>query len=618
MIQRRIWLLMTALASLGGCREGTPAVDATPSAGALYAPQGIAATSRYLVVASSGFHFVDGKSDWAPGSVAVIERATRRVVGRVSTSALNPQRVAARGDVAYIVCGGTVKMTDGLATPGSDGALDILDLSAGVPAEMTNSVPLPRSAADPRVGGYGSIALSPDGATAYLGSATRGDLFVVDLASRRVVRGADAPLELFPTPVGKNGLTSVGLIGDRLAVLDFNSDQLCLSSDLANQLTQRTCGSVGVQAEMLEGPLDLAAAPDGRLLVLMSIANALYRVDVSKTPFAIEHAFAKTGLSNNRVVVRGEHAYIVNSLSNNLQRVALASGATDLPFAVLPVKSNPFDLVITDEPEGAIAWVTLQGAHRVARIDLATGAVLSLLPEGAMDDSGRERGVRDSGPADEARACPEAGSPPVVGIGAVVQLTIGDSGGSGKEKLPGIIQGGPSGGGSSSTDDVLSLGKGGEIVVDFGDYDIVDGPGPDFIVFENPFLISPYNPFAEPAIVGVSATDSASSSFVDFPCDLSVTQGDPAKQLWPYPASAAAPSTPGCAGVRPVLANVQQCVSASDPAVAGGDAFDLATVGLKQARLLRLRDAKLSTVGGTGTAGFDLDAVVLIHYKKRR
>jgi hypothetical protein len=516
--------------------------------------------------------------------------------------------------VAYIVCGGTVQMTGGLATPASDGALDILDLGAGVPAAMTASVPLPRRAADPRVGGYGSIALSPDGTTAFLGSATRGDLFVVDLVARRAVRGADAPLTLFPTPEGKNGLTAAAMIGDRLAAIDFNSDQLCLSSDLAHQLAQRTCGSVGVQQEMLEGPIDVTAAPDGRLLVLMSIANALYRVDASTTPFAIEHAFAKTGLSNNRVVVRGEHAYVVNSLSNNLQRVALASGASDLPFAVLPVKSNPFDLVITDEAEGAVAWVTLQGSHQVARISLASGAVLSLLPEAPASDGGaRERGVRDSGPPD-ARACPEAGLPPVVGIGAVVQLTIGDSGGSGKDKLPGIIQGGPGGG---STDDVLSLGKGGQIIVDFGDYDIVDGPGPDFIVFENPFLISPYNPFAEPAIVGVSDTDSEASSFVDFPCDLGATQGDPAKQLWPYPASAAAQSTPGCAGVRPVLASAQQCVSASDPAVAGGDAFDLSTLGLKQARYLRLRDAKLSSVGGSGTAGFDLDAVVLIHYRKR-
>ena len=145
-------------------------------------------------------------------------------------------------------------------------------------------------------------------------------------------------------------------------------------------------------------------------------------------------------------------------------------------------------------------------------------------------------------------------------------------------------------------------------MIDFGDHDIVDGPGPDFIVFENSFLGSPFEPFAEPAVVSVSATDTAPSSFVEFPCDLTATSGDPSHQRWPYP---------GCAGVRPVLASRTNCVSPLDPEAAGGDPFDLGALGVKRARYLRIRDANLPGPASNASAGFDLDAVVLIHYKKR-
>ena len=54
---------------------------------------------------------------------------------------------------------------------------------------------------------------------------------------------------------------------------------------------------------------------------------------------------------------------------------------------------------------------------------------------------------------------------------------------------PGIVFG-PPGNATPTTGslDVLSLGHGGSITLAFTDNEIVDGPGPDFIVFENPFF----------------------------------------------------------------------------------------------------------------------------------
>jgi hypothetical protein len=54
----------------------------------------------------------------------------------------------------------------------------------------------------------------------------------------------------------------------------------------------------------------------------------------------------------------------------------------------------------------------------------------------------------------------------------------------------------------------------------------------------------------------------------------------------------------------------------ADPRVSGGDGFDLAAVGLRRARFVRVRD--LRTQGRADPAtGFDLDAVAVLHAEPR-
>ncbi len=600
-------LRLALVALLAGCAKQASAPDAAvPAPGGLHSPEGVAASERYVLVASSGFGYEGGKPGYGPGAVTLFDRRTRAAVARIPTSAQNPQQIAVRGERAYVVCSGAVSLdAAGLATAQSDGALDVIDLAASPPARIA-SLPLPRSSADPRIGNYGGIALSADGKLAFLGSGTRGDLFSVELDPLRLRRGPERPIALFATKPAENGLTTPRMRGGELHALSFASDELCVSDDLAGDLERRRCGSVGVSGELLEGALDLAPLEGGGLLVLMSVANALYRVEAASSPFALDASFAKTGLGANRVLVHKGFAYVVNSVSNNLQRIELATRESREPFAVLPLKSNPYDAVITEEPEGDLAWVSLFGSHQLAVISLATGQLLELLDgtRRASSDARAEARAADARPPDARAPCPDAGAT-LVGIGAVVSFSVGEGGGNNQSKLPGVIQGGPSGGGAGGSTDVLSLGVGGELVVDFGPYDVVDGPGPDLIVFENPFLVGPYTPFAEPALVGLAASDP--TSFSEFPCDLKATRGDPAKGTWPYP---------GCAGVRPVSAGAASCLPL-DPASAGGDAFDLASLGLARARYLRLRDAGVSSSGAAGSKGFDLDAVVLIHYEKR-
>jgi len=175
----------------------------------------------------------------------------------------------------------------------------------------------------------------------------------------------------------------------------------------------------------------------------------------------------------------------------------------------------------------------------------------------------------------------------------IVSMSIGDGAGFGSDRLPDVVLGPPRGAGTSMGSlDVLSLGIGGEIVIELGT-PAEDGPGADILVFENAFYISgsPDNVYAEPGFVALSEDGE---HFVELGCEPSAR---------PYA---------GCAGAHPVLANPDANeIDPLDPTAAGGDAFDLLDAGLARALFVRIRDAGLGRISGAMTDGFDLDAVAV-------
>jgi hypothetical protein len=185
--------------------------------------------------------------------------------------------------------------------------------------------------------------------------------------------------------------------------------------------------------------------------------------------------------------------------------------------------------------------------------------------------------------------------------GRVIAFTPGPCAGFGKDRMPGVVQGPPEGGGADQGSlDVVSLGTGGSIVLSFEENAIVDGPGADFLVFENAFNQGGdlQSPFAELAEVSVSEDGV---NFKSFRCD---------RVLFPYG---------DCAGWRPVYSASSTTLSAVDPAVAGGDPFDLATIGVQRAVFIKIRDlgAQACASGSTiNTNGFDLDAIASVHSEK--
>ena len=164
----------------------------------------------------------------------------------------------------------------------------------------------------------------------------------------------------------------------------------------------------------------------------------------------------------------------------------------------------------------------------------------------------------------------------------------GQGAGFGSSDMPEVVLGAPEGGAEyKGSLDVVTLGVGGVITLGFEPWDVRDGPGVDFVVFENAFrYLDGDAVFAEPGEVSVSEDGER---WVSFPCDEDGT---------------------GCAGMSPTLEfdPVGQVLS---PELMGGDGFDLADVGLERVRYVRVRDR--ATSGAAPSAGFDLDAIAGVH-----
>jgi len=179
----------------------------------------------------------------------------------------------------------------------------------------------------------------------------------------------------------------------------------------------------------------------------------------------------------------------------------------------------------------------------------------------------------------------------------LVSFSPGERAGFGSDELPAIVFGPPQGSGDQQGSfDTLALGDGGSVVLAFRAAAICDGPGPDFTVFENAFYGGGTLLFAE---VGIVAVSDDGVQFVEFPYD---------------PITFA-----GLAGTHPVYSNASNGIDPFDPAVSGGDPFDLADLGLARATYVRITDpgAAIADPGNRvppgNSAGFDLDAIAALH-----
>ena len=191
---------------------------------------------------------------------------------------------------------------------------------------------------------------------------------------------------------------------------------------------------------------------------------------------------------------------------------------------------------------------------------------------------------------------------------------------------PYVTLGGPCGlGDTMGSLHVLSLGINGNITLGF-DVNITNGPGMDFVVFENPFHINNQSGkvYAELMYVEIS-TDGV--NFARFP---SISNTPCSGSIYPDDVT-------NLAGIWPVYANVDtNDIDPFNPNVTGGDAFDLQDLNsnpLVQSGLVNLQNInyiRLIDILGDGSNldsrgnpiydptdmdnGADIDAISIINY----
>lgn len=209
-------------------------------------------------------------------------------------------------------------------------------------------------------------------------------------------------------------------------------------------------------------------------------------------------------------------------------------------------------------------------------------------PPGTAGAGGEELpGSGGSSAGGEFGACPEQ-----VFASRVEEFLPGAGQAEGQERLPDAVLGPPV---PDTPQSVVSLGNGGSIILSFGNSRIVDGPGVDFIVFENPIF-----GFYELATVSVSADGE---TWYEFPCTEEKQEG------WVMA------DYGYCAGWRIVGPRGSDFTK---PEVAGGDPYDLADLGvpdLPPMRYVRIVDRSVPDEPENlhNLDVFDLDALAVVH-----
>jgi hypothetical protein len=134
---------------------------------------------------------------------------------------------------------------------------------------------------------------------------------------------------------------------------------------------------------------------------------------------------------------------------------------------------------------------------------------------------------------------------------------------------------------------VLSFGHKGSLVLQISQQgELLDKEGPDFVIYENVMNTGRGGYYQEPAYVGVAMINEA-RAYTWFACR-------PLENMHA-----------GCAGILP-----------TDE---GGDAFDLASIGIARAKFIKIVDVGYSyshpdaRAKGPDPEGFDLDSVDLLH-----
>lgn len=599
-------------------------------------PGNLSAVSDKLYITMSNYISPIRPAIAAPGTIIVFD-----ILGSdpylakrgdpIITSDYNPTGVTRLpSGLIAITNSGVSDVWSGVAHPITNSSIDILDPETD---QIIGNISLGEAALS-----FQEMAVTSDGAYAYIGSASFGEVYATDFINRSALYSHADPIRITGSSEGSDYLSSVALGYDNWYLFAASFDNSSIYTVDVTTSPPAVLPSAFPEPFVLGFPKGVTAEnPTGTCTGVGAIA---VRPGTPGIDFSGPDLFALTGSPGTLVTIsttgsgQGSSLQIksLEILTDQLEigntedplelklRVEFSDGTvyTDItdtltnPYSGYPVRViwNSSDMTAATVNNSGIvtplaagnAIITAQIGQTSARLDLTiTEAEIDLDEEVIIEEVVPEE-IEEEDEAEEEEEEPEEivilRDPPA-GRNAfadrIIEFNPGPGAGFGSSSLPGIVLGPPVGGGATGGSfDVLSLGWQGEIILEMTDFIIANGAGPDFSVFENAFLISgdPDNPYSEPAIVSVSGNGTF---FREFACDCNDE-----------------PLHPGCAGTAPTLSSPRNGIDPTEPAVSGGNQFDLNDVGLTTARFVRIVDCGASGSAGS-SSGFDLDAVAVVN-----
>ncbi len=208
---------------------------------------------------------------------------------------------------------------------------------------------------------YG-IAITPNGATAYVTDSGSGTVTPIDTATNTA--GTAIPVER--TPI------AITVTPDGATAYVVNTDSNTVTPiDTANN-------TAGAPIPVGNSPEGIAVSPDGTTAYVTNAGSGTVTpihtaTDTTGTPIPV--GIFPRGIA---LTPDGDTAYVVNTGSNTVTPINTTSNTAETP---IPVGSNPHRVAIS--PDGSTAYVTNWGSGTVTPINTATNTAGTPIPVGS-------------------------------------------------------------------------------------------------------------------------------------------------------------------------------------------------------------------------------------------
>jgi len=370
---KRVSFMTVALVALAAalltCACGTPPPTFQGQGGIIDSPVGVTINGRYAYIMNANFD-LSGKGK---GAITVIDIPTS-LVNRFDCLV---RRIEAPAYLGQMVLSPD-RQTGYLANRAGDSIL-LVDLSDPSWPKIMDLNPDHRGNQGINVGSepFG-LTVSPDGRTLYVANVGSGDLSIVDLVQKKLVKNELLEWGINEVRIQPRSryayVTNKGMAA--VALIDVRTNRFVTAFALGSQRT-----GLGIDTRGID------FTPDGKLAFIAARQpNSLLVVDTTKIPSHIDRAvmdilpmdLKPTAV---RVMPDGREVWVTNFDSNNVFAIDVRTLSV---LEVITVGGGPYDLAITDEdpenPGQYYVFVPNFTSHNVSLIDARTKEYIWAIP----------------------------------------------------------------------------------------------------------------------------------------------------------------------------------------------------------------------------------------------